>query len=99
MVSFIFFSHHVIHPLHYLPGGGDPSDDGEADDDPGHEQREGHFDVEAAALCDGAGGVQSLTVPEISRSRAFVTLWLHNCMFCRQKRWRRSFSVGDNDGK
>lgn len=85
MVSFKLCSHHVIHPLHYLPRGGDSFDDGEADDDPGHKQRQSHFDVEAAALCDGAGGVQSLTIPEIGCGRAFVTLRLHNCVCCRQK--------------
>lgn len=57
--------HHAIHTLHYLPGGGDPFDDGEADDNPGYEERQGHFDVEAAALSDGAGGVQSLAIPEV----------------------------------
>lgn len=82
MVSFIFYPHHVFH---YLPGGGDSFDDSEADDDPGHQQRQSHFDVEAAALCNGAGGVESLTIPEIGCSRAFVTLRLHNCVFCRQK--------------
>lgn len=81
----MFFSHHVIQTLYYLPRGGDSSDDGEADDDPGHQQRQSHFDVEAAALRDGAGGVQGLPVPEVGRSRAFVTLRLHNCVFCRQK--------------
>lgn len=51
-----------------LPRGSDSSNDGEADNDPGYQQRQGHFDVEAAALCDGAGRVQSLPVPEIGRS-------------------------------
>lgn len=62
----------------YLPRGGDAFDDGEADDDPGHQQRQGHLHIEAAALCDGAGGVQGLTVPEIRGGRAFVTLRLHD---------------------
>ncbi|KAK6321399.1 hypothetical protein J4Q44_G00083750 [Coregonus suidteri] len=42
----------------YLPGGRDTSDDSQADDDPGHQQRQGHLDVQAAAICDGAGGIQ-----------------------------------------
>lgn len=50
-----------------LPRRGDSFDDGEADDDPGHQQRQGHFDVEAAALSNGAGCVQCLPVPEIGR--------------------------------
>lgn len=66
-------------PLVHLPGGGDPLDDGEADDDPGHQQRQGHFDIEAAALCDGAGRVQRLPVPEIGGGRALLALRLHDC--------------------
>lgn len=68
----------VIVPFIYLPRGGDALDDGEAHDDPGHQQRQGHLYVEAAALCDGAGGVQGLTVPEIGGGRAFFALWLHD---------------------
>lgn len=54
-------------PPQHLPGRCDPFNDGQADDDPGHQERQGHLDVEASALCDGAGDVQSLTVPEVGR--------------------------------
>lgn len=73
--SLIFPPFQLVH----LPRGGDPLDDGEADDDPGHQQRQGHFDIEAAALCDGAGRVQRLPVPEIGGGRALLALWLHDC--------------------
>lgn len=73
----------LILPSH-LPRRGDPFDDSEADDDPGHQQRQRHLDVEAAALCNGAGGVQSLTIPEIGCGRAFVTLRLHDCVVRRE---------------
>lgn len=74
------------HLLHYLPRGSDSFDDGETYDDPGHEERQGHFDIEAAALCNGAGGVKSLTIPEVGCGRAFVTLRLHNYVCCREKK-------------
>lgn len=72
----------------HLPRGSDSFNDGEADNDPGYQQRQGHFDVEAAALRDGAGRVQGLPVPEICRGRAFVAFWLHNCTS-----WGKIFSL------
>lgn len=74
----------AVQALPYLPRGGDALDDSEADNDPGHQQRQGHFDVEAAALCDGAGGVESLSIPEVGGGRALVTFGLHDCV--RQQR-------------
>lgn len=49
----------------YLPGGLDALDDGQADNDPGPQQGQGHPPIQPAAVIDGAGDVQGLPVPEI----------------------------------
>lgn len=62
----------------HLSRGGYPFNDGEADDNPGHQQGQGHFHIQPAALRYSAGRVQSLTVPEVGRSRAFLALRLYD---------------------
>ena len=62
----------------YLPRGLDTLDDGQANDDPGAQQGQGHPPVEAARVVDTAGDVQRLPVPEVGGGRALLTLWLHH---------------------
>lgn len=63
----------------YLPRGLDALDDGQTDQDPGHQQAQGHLPVQPAAVVDAAGDVESLSVPEVSGGRTLLALWLHNC--------------------
>lgn len=63
----------------YLPRWLDALDDSQADQDPGHQQGQDHLPVQAARVIDRAGDVESLAVPEVSGSRAFITLWHHDC--------------------
>lgn len=50
----------------YLPRGLDALDDSKADQDPSHQQGQGHLPVQATCVVDGAGDVESLAVPEVS---------------------------------
>lgn len=65
-------------PPTYLPRGLDAFNDRQADQDPGHQQGQGHLPVQAAGVVDAAGDVQRLTVPEVGGGRAFLTFWFHN---------------------
>lgn len=49
----------------HLPRGLDALDDCQADQDPSHQQGQGHLPVQATGFVDGAGDVQSLAVPEV----------------------------------
>lgn len=62
----------------YLPRGLDALDNRQADQDPSHQQGQGHLQVQAACVIDGAGDVESLAVPEVSGGRAFLTLRHHD---------------------
>lgn len=62
----------------YLPRRLDALDDGQADQDPGDKQGQGHLPVQAARVVDAAGDVESLPVPEVSGGRALLALRLHN---------------------
>lgn len=63
----------------YLPRGLDALDDSHADQDPGHQQGQGHLPVQPAGVVNGAGDVESLAVPEVSGGRALLTFRHHDC--------------------
>lgn len=50
----------------YLPRGLDALDDSHADQDPGHQQGQGHLPVQPSSVVNGAGDIESLAVPEVS---------------------------------
>lgn len=62
----------------YLPRGLDALDDGHADQDPGYQQGQGHLPVQPTGVVDGAGDVESLTVPEVGGGWALLTFRHHD---------------------